>query len=57
LRRAEQGAGAFDRVFAANHQALPEAGQLGVPTFMHEGGPFFGQYRLDQLLRRTDTEV
>lgn len=36
----------------ANHEALEAAGHWGVPTFVFEGEPFFGQDRLDALLWR-----
>lgn len=52
LRQAEKDAERFDRDFAANHEALLEAGHWGVPTFVYEGEPFFGQDRFDQLLWR-----
>ena len=49
---AEQAAGAFDRAFADNHARLLAAGHWGVPTFVYEGEPFYGQDRFDQLLWR-----
>ncbi len=45
----EQDAEALDRLVAANQEALRHAGHWGVPTFVFEGEPFFGQDRLDQL--------
>ena len=51
-RHAEQEASAFDREFAANHEALLKSGHWGVPTFVYRGEPFFGQDRFDQLLWR-----
>jgi len=50
--QAEAEAQRFDRSFAANHEALLQAGHWGVPTFVYEGEPFFGQDRFDQLLWR-----
>jgi 2-hydroxychromene-2-carboxylate isomerase len=34
---------------AANQQALTDAGHWGVPTFVYQGEPFFGQDRIDSL--------
>ena len=36
-------------VIAANQQALSDAGHWGVPTFVFEREPFFGQDRIDTL--------
>ena len=33
----------------ANQQALEAAGHSGVPTFVYNGEPFFGQDRIDSL--------
>lgn len=33
----------------ANQQALTDAGHWGVPTFVYNGEPFFGQDRIDSL--------
>ena len=55
LRRlAEEGANAFDAELAANHDALLQSGHWGVPTFVYNGVPFFGQDRFDQLLWHID---
>ncbi|HAJ47618.1 MAG TPA: hypothetical protein DCL54_13675 [Alphaproteobacteria bacterium] len=35
-----------------NQKALQQAGHWGVPTFVHQGEPFFGQDRLDALMWR-----
>ncbi len=51
-RAAEKEGPAFDRGFAANHEALLASGHWGVPTFVFRGEPFFGQDRFDQLLWR-----
>ena len=37
-----------------NHLALDKAGHWGVPTFVFEGEPFFGQDRIDTLCWRLD---
>jgi 2-hydroxychromene-2-carboxylate isomerase len=37
-----------------NHEALDEAGHWGVPTFVFEGEPFFGQDRIQTLRWRLD---
>ncbi|MEX3010891.1 2-hydroxychromene-2-carboxylate isomerase [Hoeflea sp. TYP-13] len=51
-RRAKENADAYDALFAANHERLLAAGHWGVPVFVHEGEPFYGQDRFDQLLWR-----
>jgi 2-hydroxychromene-2-carboxylate isomerase len=55
-RQAEADAHEFDRAFAANHDALLEAGHWGVPTFVHDGEAFYGQDRFVQLLWRMGVE-
>jgi 2-hydroxychromene-2-carboxylate isomerase len=42
----------FDALIAANAEAQTQAGHWGVPLFVFEGEPFFGQDRLDALLWR-----
>ncbi len=42
----------FDAVIEDNQQALQAAGHWGVPTFVFEDEPFFGQDRMDVLLWR-----
>ena len=42
----------FDARIAENQKALEEVGHWGVPTFVFEGEPFFGQDRIDLLLWR-----
>ena len=37
-----------------NQQALSAAGHWGVPTFVFEGEPFFGEDRIDTLRWRLD---
>lgn len=43
-----------DAEIAANQQALEAAGHWGVPTFVFDGEPFFGQDRIDTLRWRLD---
>jgi len=38
-----------DAAIEANQQALAAAGHWGVPTFVFEGEPFFGEDRIDTL--------
>jgi 2-hydroxychromene-2-carboxylate isomerase len=40
---------AHDAEIEANQQALAAAGHWGVPTFVFEGEPFFGEDRIDTL--------
>jgi 2-hydroxychromene-2-carboxylate isomerase len=42
----------FDALIEANQKAQAEAGHGGVPLFVFEGEPFFGQDRLDMLVWR-----
>ena len=39
-----------------NHAGLGAAGQWGVPTFVFDGEPFFGQDRIDTLCWRLDQQ-
>jgi 2-hydroxychromene-2-carboxylate isomerase len=39
----------YDAEIEANQQALSAAGHWGVPTFVFEGEPFFGEDRIDTL--------
>lgn len=41
-----------DAALGTNQQALEAAGHWGVPTFVFQGEPFFGQDRIDVLLWR-----
>ena len=50
--RTEREATRLDAAIAANQQALEAAGHWGVPTFVFEGEPFFGQDRIDTLVWR-----
>jgi 2-hydroxychromene-2-carboxylate isomerase len=43
---------ALDAEIAENQQALEAAGHWGVPTFVFDGEPFFGQDRIDIALWR-----
>lgn len=40
----------------ANQAALEESGHWGVPTFVYNGEPFFGQDRLDSLRYQLDAD-
>lgn len=42
--------GRYDAVIADNQEALQAAGHWGVPTFVLDGEPFFGQDRLPALM-------
>ncbi len=42
----------FDAIIERNQQAQAEAGHAGVPLFVFEGEPFFGQDRIEMLLWR-----
>lgn len=42
--------GRYDAIIAENQAALQAAGHWGVPTFVLEGEPFFGQDRLPALM-------
>ncbi|MEM7169874.1 MAG: DsbA family protein [Pseudomonadota bacterium] len=50
--RASRSEAAYDRLFAQNRDAMLQAGHWGVPLFVFEGEPFYGQDRFDQLLWR-----
>lgn len=41
-----------DRILQVNEDALAGAGHWGVPCFVFQGEPFFGQDRFDQLIWR-----
>jgi 2-hydroxychromene-2-carboxylate isomerase len=43
---------AMEALIAANQRDHERAGHWGVPTFVFEGEPFFGQDRFDLLVRR-----
>ncbi|GAB4240756.1 MAG: 2-hydroxychromene-2-carboxylate isomerase [Methyloligellaceae bacterium] len=42
----------FEAIIAANQEAQQEAGHAGVPLFVFDGEPFFGQDRIDLLVWR-----
>lgn len=50
--RARDAAERYEEILAANHQRLIQAGHWGVPVFVYDGEPFYGQDRFDQLLWR-----
>ncbi len=54
LAELEAGAQRFDAVIAANEEAQVGAGHWGVPLFVFEGEPFFGQDRLEDLVWRLE---
>ncbi len=54
LERAIADPASHDAEIAANQQALEAAGHWGVPTFVFDGEPFFGQDRIDTLRWRLD---
>lgn len=54
LERAIADPAGHDAEIAANQQALEAAGHWGVPTFVFDGEPFFGQDRIDTLRWRLD---
>jgi 2-hydroxychromene-2-carboxylate isomerase len=49
---AKRDAEALEALIADNEQAHARAGHWGVPTFVFDGEPFFGQDRIDLLLWR-----
>jgi 2-hydroxychromene-2-carboxylate isomerase len=42
----------YERFIEQNHAAHRAAGHWGVPTFVFDGEPFFGQDRIDLLVWR-----
>ena len=42
----------YDRLIQENENALADAGHWGVPTYVFEGEPFFGQDRIELLVWR-----
>jgi 2-hydroxychromene-2-carboxylate isomerase len=42
----------LDKIIEANEEAQRHAGHWGVPLFVFEGEPFFGQDRIDHLVWR-----
>ena len=51
-RDAEKDAARLDAIIEANETAQHTAGHWGVPLFVFEGEPFFGQDRVDHLIWR-----
>lgn len=51
-RDAEKDAARLDAIIEANETAQHTAGHWGVPLFVFEGEPFFGQDRIDHLVWR-----
>lgn len=45
----------YERIIADNEQAHAASGHWGVPTFVFESEPFFGQDRIDLLLWRMES--
>jgi 2-hydroxychromene-2-carboxylate isomerase len=45
-------AGRLDKVIEGNEEAQQKAGHWGVPLFVFEDEPFFGQDRIDALVWR-----
>ncbi|MBE9538967.1 MAG: DsbA family protein [Proteobacteria bacterium] len=46
----------YDGEIEENHRALADAGHWGVPTFVFNGEPFFGQDRIETLCWRLEKE-
>ena len=44
----------YERIIADNEQAHAASGHWGVPTFVFENEPFFGQDRIDLLIWRME---
>jgi 2-hydroxychromene-2-carboxylate isomerase len=42
----------YEDIIASNEKDLAASGHWGVPTFAFEGEPFFGQDRIDHLIKR-----
>lgn len=53
MEKAIEGGSHLDEI-EANQRQLEESGQWGVPTFVFEGEPFFGQDRIEILRWRLD---
>jgi 2-hydroxychromene-2-carboxylate isomerase len=45
----------YERIIAGNEQAHAASGHWGVPTFVFENEPFFGQDRIDLLIWRMES--
>jgi 2-hydroxychromene-2-carboxylate isomerase len=46
----------YERIIADNEQDHAASGHWGVPTFVFEGEPFFGQDRIDVLIWRMESK-
>ena len=46
----------YERVIAGNEQDHAASGHWGVPTFVFENEPFFGQDRIDLLIWRMESK-
>jgi len=46
----------YERIIAGNEQDHAAAGHWGVPTFVFENEPFFGQDRIDLLIWRMESK-
>ena len=46
----------YERVISNNEQAHATSGHWGVPTFVFENEPFFGQDRIDMLIWRMESK-
>ena len=46
----------YERVISNNEQAHAASGHWGVPTFVFENEPFFGQDRIDMLIWRMESK-
>jgi 2-hydroxychromene-2-carboxylate isomerase len=45
----------FEKIIAGNEQDHANSGHWGVPTFVFENEPFFGQDRIDLLVWRMES--
>jgi 2-hydroxychromene-2-carboxylate isomerase len=52
MDRAIEDSASHAQEVSANQDALASAGHWGVPTFVYEGEPFFGEDRIDTLAWR-----
>ena len=46
----------YERIIAGNEQDHAASGHWGVPTFVFENEPFFGQDRIDLLIWRMESK-
>lgn len=56
MEEAIQNVEAYDQEIEENHKALTQGGHWGVPTFVFNGEPFFGQDRIETLRWRLEKE-